>query len=599
MDEKLRVLVVDDDEGVLFALRHFLGRRNDQVTLAHDGKEALSCLEAQDFDVLLSDISMPGMDGLELASHARTIRPETTCIIMSGAGSRADLIKAMQAGVFDFLDKPFPDLATLGMLIDRAGQQSRLIRERNDLAENLQQQNEKLHISLSRTQEAYNRLRQQEEMLRSDLKQAQRVQEKLLPPGFSRLNGLSLFGYYAPCERLGGDFFGEIPLGPNRVAAYLTDVAGHGVSAAMITVILRELIHARSISHADNSIFENPAGALAFLNKGLLEARFNPPILATMVYTVIDAEKGTLLTACAGHPAPIHVKRSGTVIPLATRGPVLGLHTEGRYEQVETKLDPGDFLLLYSDGLPESRDVAGVEWSDEGLQGTLKQLAGRPLFDVVNGLQSAMDAVLRGHPAADDRTFLIALKTERSLSFVANAPEDFVAHSVKVQLPEHVQILPPAQGGHLSCGWTDSTCVVSLSGLGTWQQAPALRDLVENAAARTTEPIHLDLCGAKSLDSTMLGLLYQLSPHLILHQPPQRILALLREMGILSFLIVQNDPPPAFASEPVIYKEASHELCSDLILSAHESLMGVSRENQERFATMVKVAREQNAKKKE
>ncbi|HBF33223.1 TPA: hypothetical protein DDW35_01540 [Candidatus Sumerlaeota bacterium] len=594
MDEKLRVLVVDDDDGVLFALHHFLGRRGDEVTLAHDAVEALAFLHEHDFDVLLSDITMPGMDGLELAGEARKIRPEMTCLIMSGAGSRADLLKAMQAGVFDFLDKPFPDLPTLGLMIDRAGQQSRLVRERNELADNLKQQNDKLYVSLCHTQEAYGRLRQQEEMLRSDLRQAQRVQEKLLPAGFSHLNGLSLFGYYGPCERLGGDFFGEIPLGPNRVAAYLTDVAGHGVSAAMITVILRELIHARWMSHADNSMFETPASALAFLNRGLLEAGFNPPILATMVYTVIDAEKGTMVTACAGHPAPIHVTRDGKTTPLATSGPVLGLDTDGYYKQVETTLAPGDFLLLYSDGLPESRDAAGVEWSDEGLQGTLKQLAGRSLHDVADGLQSAMDVALRGHPAADDRTFLIALKTETKFTVTPNMGEEFVPHSVKVQLPERVQILPPTQGGRLACGWVEEICVVSLSGLGTWQQAPALRDLIESATQRTQERIHLDLSECKSLDSTMLGLSYQMAHHLVLHEPSKRVLGQFSDMGILNVFDILREPPPAFASEPVIYKEPSHELCSDLILSAHESLMGVSKENLERFGSMVELIRKRD-----
>ena len=107
----------------------------------------------------------------------------------------------------------------------------------------LKKRNEQLESNLAKLYQAYEQLMQHEERQEVDLRQAQHLQQSLLPAGFPQLSGMSLFGYYRPCEWLGGDFFDIVQLDETRLAVYLTDVSGHGVHAAMVTVILRELIH--------------------------------------------------------------------------------------------------------------------------------------------------------------------------------------------------------------------------------------------------------------------------------------------------------------------------------------------------------------------
>ena len=599
---KIRVLVVDDEDNILEVLQEYFRHRGDECSVASSGAEAIEILRERDFDVLVTDMSMPAMDGLELVERARIMRPQLVCVLMSGVGTRRDIIAAMKIGVFDFLDKPFPDFSAFSVIIARAADQSRLIRERNELLEHLQQQNAKLEISLSQLHEAYGRLRRQEETLESDLLQAQRVQRKLLPQGFPYLKGLDLRGYFRPCERLGGDFFGTIPLGKGRLAVYLVDVAGHGVSAAMITVILRELIHAQRMLDPMSEIFASPGKTLAFLNQGLLEEAFDPPILVTMVYCVLDTANSKAVCACAGHPPPILVAGEGNGRLLPVGGPVLGMNLPGKFDTAEVTLAPGDFLLLYSDGLSDMRDPEGSEYTEERLCQTTARAHGRSAAEIAGQVQRELSLRLGARSPADDVTFLVISRPAKVEQEAAPPCRegDIVPDSVHVVFPEHIRRAEPAQRGEIEAGWADEKrLVIRLLGLATWQQAPALRELWAKAAAEAVDPIHVDLSSCQGMDSTMLGMLYQNAPRVLLHQAGARPVAQLREMGILDSLRVTDAPAPPIAREFRATSEISREAASDLILSAHESLMEASEDNRKRFEDLVQSLRKQTGKKEE
>ncbi|HUT23070.1 MAG TPA: response regulator, partial [Sumerlaeia bacterium] len=242
--DALRVLVVDDDELVRLSLAEILKVRGENCVLASSGEEALRLLGKREadrgdpFDVLISDLSMPGMDGLELIRRAKNIDPQLVCLVLSGFGTRDNIMAAIKEGVFDFIEKPLPDFPTFSMILDRARDRVRLIGERAGLLADLKRQNEKLEISLSQLNDAYEHLQRQEETIERDLRQAQHMQQRLLPSAFPRVGRIGMFGHYSPCERMGGDFFGIVALGEDRAAVYIADVAGHGVGAAMVTLII-------------------------------------------------------------------------------------------------------------------------------------------------------------------------------------------------------------------------------------------------------------------------------------------------------------------------------------------------------------------------
>ncbi len=587
---RLHILVVDDEDLILDVIARYLAQRGEHCETTTSGQQALERVQAYDFDIVLTDLTMPGIDGLELTRRVKALRPQTVCIVMSGVGTRLDVIAAMQIGVFDFLDKPFSDLAVLAMVIERAATSRRLVRERDALLEDLKKQNDKLEISLGRLHTAYGQLRQQDATLESDLRQAQRVQRKLLPAAFPVLDGFEVFGYFAPCERLGGDFFGAVPLGDGRLAVYLVDVAGHGVSAAMITIIMRELLQPRRLVEARHEILGAPDKALAFLNSALREENFEPPILVTMVYAVIDTKAGTITVGSAGHPAPLVVDGSGDARALVVSGAVLGLENPGTFTTATLSLNTGDTLLLYSDGISEARIDQGPEFTAAKLGRVLAAQRGRSAAGVGEAIEAELRDHLDGHTPADDMTFLVISRLAQRahrLILPGNSASPLVAESVRVVLPSTVSRMQKTSSGGITGGWSAATCVIQLNGLGTWQIAPAMRGLIAAAESAGTGVIRVELTGCQALDSTMLGLLYQFAQKIVLHQPNARVRAQLGEMGILNCFQLSDDPVPETDTPMSVSAEASRETYVEVILSAHEALMETSDENRRRFQEVV------------
>ena len=587
----LHILVVDDDRAVLQAITTFLSRRGDHCEIASSGADALLLISAHDFDIMLTDISMGEMDGLELTRRVKNLRPQTVCILMSGMGTLVDLIAAMKIGIFDFLDKPFSDIGVLDMVIERAAASRRLVRERDALFTDLQRQNARLEKSLARLHAAYGQLRQQEETLESDLRQAQRVQRKLLPSGFPRLPGVDLFGYFGPCERLGGDFFGTVPLGDDRLAVYLVDVAGHGVSAAMITIILRELMQPRRSHNTRPDVFAEPGRALAFLNQALVDEAFDPPILVTMVYAMINVPTGRVTLAAAGHPPPIVIDGPNHARLLPVAGPVLGLPDAGEFATTEITLHPGDSLLLYSDGVTEARHSTGNDFTPEQLCGILASQHTRRAAPIAFALEEALQSHLNGHAPADDMTFIVISRSavqETGPGFSTQSASPLMAGSVRVVLPPRIAHTGESNSGSsIHGGWSAATAVIHLTGLTTWRAAPAMRDILAQADSQATGLVHVEMANCQALDSTMLGLLYQFASKLALHRASERVVAQLREMGIYGYFQFSEAAAPEIDTPITVTLEANQAAYAEMILSAHESLMEVSDENKQRFEGVV------------
>lgn len=596
--QKLRVLVVDDEPGMIRVLEHYFRRRGDVCLTAPSGGVALHLVEDHIFDILLSDISMPAMDGLELVKRVKALQPQTVCILMSGVGTRRDILAALQIGVFDFVDKPIPELDAFTMIIDRAAERSRLIRERDALLENLKQQNTKLEFSLRRLHEAFGQLRTEEAVLESDLAQAQHVQRRLLPAHFPSIPGLDLFGYYAPCEQLGGDFFGFVPRVDGGIAVYLADVAGHGVSAAMFTMTLHELIRASVRRGRAEDVSGEPGQVLALINEALRAEAWDPPLYATMLYAVFDPARGRVRIASAGHPAPLWVRTGEGCTPVAVSGPVLGGKASPNFVSAEITLEPGDLLVLHSDGITEALDAEGRELTSERLRLVLGPLHRGTASEIGTVIEDQVRSHLGGLLPHDDMTFVVASCPAQKSVVAAGAQgadEPQTRESVKVVTPAAASVRArTAGGGRIRGGWRGRDCIIRCAGLLTWQQAPVLRELTKQATAEGCASIAIDLAECESMDSTMLGLLLQIAGEVVLHKPTSRVVGLLYELGMLAQFTISHEFCPTAEKEIAPTPGGGGEAPADIILSAHEALMEVSATNRQRFKEVVESLRDEH-----
>ena len=195
---------------------------------------------------------------------------------------------------------------------------------------------------------------------------------------------------YEPAESVSGDFFSITSISDTEVGVFICDVTGHGVRAALVTAMIRAL------SEELKPLARDPGNFLRKLNFDLCSILKNTgsPMLTTGFYAVADCRTGRLRFANAGHPKPLIVRRAtGRVEPLANatgRGqPALGLFEDPPYTTSETTLTPGDFLMLFTDGLYEVQGEHEELYSQERLMLDVQALIAHPpgvLFDELLGV---------------------------------------------------------------------------------------------------------------------------------------------------------------------------------------------------------------------
>src|SRR5262249_40081687 len=153
-----------------------------------------------------------------------------------------------------------------------------------------------------------------------------------------------LHGICRPARGVAGDYYDFLELGPGRLGIAVGDVAGKGISAALLMASLQGALRSRSALSPDGP----PAEASRFVN-AQLHARTDPRRFATFFWSVFDERDGSLAYVNAGHNPPMLLKRSGTIERLKTGGPPLGVFPDARYGQASTDFGLGDTLLIFSD----------------------------------------------------------------------------------------------------------------------------------------------------------------------------------------------------------------------------------------------------------
>jgi sigma-B regulation protein RsbU (phosphoserine phosphatase) len=227
---------------------------------------------------------------------------------------------------------------------------------------------------------------------------ARDIQQALLPRDFREYPHLSVTGINFPCLSVGGDYFDVFPLSDNRTAFLIADVSGKGLGAALLTTMLQGALSAMTLG-------TDPATVFNHVNKFLC-SHAEIGRYATMFFGILD-RSGHLEFINAGHPSPILLRRGVAEEAFAEGGFPVGLVPEAEYTAVCLKLEPGDTMVLFSDGVTEAMDPAeelyGVPRLRELLNGRLEC----PLEDLQKCVLESVETFTRGASQADDLTLLI------------------------------------------------------------------------------------------------------------------------------------------------------------------------------------------------
>ena len=339
MNDDAPVLIVDDDEAVRGVFQRVLERAGLRVLEAANGKVGLSLCSERDPGVVLLDLRMPEMDGLDVLSRLVGEHPETPVIVISGQGTMTDAVEALRRGAWDFVSKPLPDNQILVHAVRRGLERSALLRQNRAYSESLHSTNQRLSAALAE--------------LRRDELGARLLQFQLLPEDALRIGPLEFQRRLFPSQSLSGDFLDYFPLNDRFAGLYLADVAGHGTASAFVTAILTTLVgkYRQALLLRGDETILHPEQLLHGLDADLKALAI--PKHVTLFYAVIELELGNLVYGNAGaFPFPF-LSNGEETIELECSGRPLNLPGRAGFGAGEARLEPGGRLLLVSDGALE------------------------------------------------------------------------------------------------------------------------------------------------------------------------------------------------------------------------------------------------------
>lgn len=371
------ILLVDDSPINLDLLKETLDGMGYRLLDAIDGESALRVASEEVPDLILLDILMPGMDGFEVCKRLRQ-EPRTEgipIIFLSALDELKDRVRGLEVGAVDYISKPF----RLEEVVARVNTHVTI----NDLKKKLQKQRDELE---------------------RELQQVAAAQRSLLPKELPQIDGLKLAVSYETSRYAGGDLYDVLPLEDNCWGLLVADVEGHSTQAAVLMAMSCALLRSFPGDGRD------PVAVLDYLNTQL--CKVSDSRMVTALYAVYHTDNRSLRIARAGHLQPLLYRPAIGVRELFCEGIYpMGLKSyEGEHIPVEEiRLQSGDQLLFYTDGLIERFDCDGEMYGIERLSEKLAQVQADTAEEKLQRIYTDVASFVAGRPADDDQTLLLVV----------------------------------------------------------------------------------------------------------------------------------------------------------------------------------------------
>ena len=397
-----RILVVDDQEAnvrLLEGMLRIAGYASIESTM--DPREVCELHRKNRYSLILLDLQMPGMDGFQVMDGLKEIEEDGYLPVLVITVEPAHKLRALEAGAKDFVSKPF-DLAELRARVHNILEVRLLHLETKNYSKVLEETVRELEASREVI-----RLKTLEERKKSEqeLALAQETQESLLPRSLPQVENLRIHAFNTPTRYVGGDFYDFLQLDSGDWMGVLADVSGKGMSAALLSSMVLGALSMEFHSRTQ------PQEVLERVNRLLCEKSLPYQFVTLFLFVLNPQGMGQFISA--GHtPAYLFHSATGKIEELGSNANVLGLFDDASYESSVFRLDKGDILVVYSDGLTDAENPQGEMFGEERLLKLIRQEAPSGSQAIEQRLLKAIEAFTQGLPQTDDITFVVVEKCQ-------------------------------------------------------------------------------------------------------------------------------------------------------------------------------------------
>ena len=377
-----RTLIADDDSDILAALRLLLKSDGYEPQTVSSPAAVLDAIEHAQFDVVLLDLNYArdttsGREGIDLISRIHALDPLLPIVVMTAWGTVDLAVEAMRRGVRDFVQKPWENARLLETLRKQVKHARARRRVQNRLA-------------IGRKTEA---------QFKRELIETRELQENLLTNTLPAVPGLEIAIQWQPATTVGGDYVAAFNTNDEHVALCVADVVGKGLPAALLMSNFQAALKSLVVQNL------SPAELSTQLNRVLYS---NIPLnkFITAFYGVVNVAERTLSFTNAGHNPPLLVHANGECERLEDGGSVLGAFSELHYAQGKIRLQDGDRLLMFTDGLSEAVDTQGEQFGEDRLTELMCTHRHRTPQEIKEIIFNAV-AEFCGHAFRDDAALMV------------------------------------------------------------------------------------------------------------------------------------------------------------------------------------------------
>jgi serine phosphatase RsbU (regulator of sigma subunit) len=364
------ILIVDDNPANVEIFQMRLAANNYEIITATDGEMGLAMARDRQPDLILLDIMMPKMDGIEVCRHLRadSSLPFMPIIMVTAKADTKDVVEGLEAGADEYLTKPVNHAALVARV-----------------------------KSMLRIKSLHDTVLEQSAQLQAQLETATKIQSLFWPDMPELADGSHIWGVAVPAAYVGGDLYDVILLSDGSLLAYVADVSDKGVPAALVMAALSTTIRSEArTQHEIDTLLE-------IVNNRLHSLTSEEGFFATIVLARYWPNSGKMQLTLAGHLQPLWIAESGIGNCPQIKGISLGVTPDVRYEKKEILLSPGNSILLFSDGVIEAENEDNELFGNERLVDFIKDAKGPPwgsgLLDFISNWRGNCSA-------SDDLTIL-------------------------------------------------------------------------------------------------------------------------------------------------------------------------------------------------